>query len=133
MRQRMFRLFDQIKTRLPADIGQATLDIYPMFNCFAFDNLTSLLYGSQHSSHTIETECDERTMLLGLKQFQVWGPLKFNFPPVAELPLLTKYMLPQEFHDSLKADGGLAMWNWSKFIQASGDEKGVDDHTLTHD
>jgi hypothetical protein len=130
MRQRMFRLFDQIKKRLPADICHATLDIYPMFNCFAFDNVTGLLYGSRHCSHTIETECDERPMLLGLKQFQVWGPLKFNFPLVARLPLLTKCILPQEFHDSLTADGKLATWNWNKFIQASEDEKGVDDHTL---
>jgi cytochrome P450 len=65
-----------------------------------------------------------------LKQFQVWGPLKFNFPVVARLPLLTKCIFPQEFHDSLTADGRLATWNWNKFIQASRDEKGVDDHTL---
>ena len=69
-------------------------------------------------------------MLIGLKQFQVWGPLKFNFPLLARLPLLTKHILPQEFHDSLTADGRLAAWNWNKFISASEDEQGVDDHTL---
>jgi hypothetical protein len=130
MRQRMFRSFDQIKKRLPADVSHATLDIYPILNCFAFDNVTSLLYGPRHCSHTIETDCDERPMLLGLKQFQVWGPLKFNFPLVARLPLLTKHVLPREFHDSLTADGKLATWNWNKFIEASQDEQGVDDHTL---
>ena len=130
MRQRMYKLFGQIEKGIPTDADHATLDIYPMFNCFAFDNVTSLLFGPRHCSHTIETDCEERPMLIGLKQFQVWGPLKFNFPLVARLPLLTKHILPQEFHDSLTADGRLAAWNWNKFIRASEDEQGVDDHTL---
>jgi hypothetical protein len=130
MRQRMLRLLDQIRQRLPADAGYGTIDIYPMFNCFAFDNLTGLLYGSRHCSNTIATECEERPMLLGLKQFQVWGPLNFNFPLLARLPLLTKRILPQEFHDSLIADGRLAAWNWNRFTKAVQDEQGVDDHTL---
>ena len=130
MRQRMFRSFEQIEKKLPADVHHGTIDIYPMFNCFAFDNVTSLLFGPRHCSHTIETDCDERPMLIGLKQFQVWGPLKFNFPLVAKLPFLTKHVLPQEFHDSLTADGRLATWNWNKLTEASEDEQGVDDHTL---
>src|SRR3954452_15081442 len=30
MRQRMYRLFDQIEKDIPTDAGHATLDIYPM-------------------------------------------------------------------------------------------------------
>lgn len=39
-------------------------------------------------------------------------------------------MLPQEFHDSLIADGRLAAWNWNRFTETVEDEQGVDDHTL---
>ncbi|WEW56450.1 hypothetical protein PRK78_001893 [Emydomyces testavorans] len=48
------------------------LDVYPSFNCFAFDNITHVLFGSRYGAKTIEDDCPERKTLLGIKQAQMW-------------------------------------------------------------
>lgn len=53
---------------------------YPIFNCFAFDNITRLLYGPRHCAYTIENDCQERQLVSQIKQAQLWGPLKFKLP-----------------------------------------------------
>lgn len=37
-----------------------SINIYPILNCYAFDNVSRLIYGERHCSHTIEMDCKER-------------------------------------------------------------------------
>ncbi|KAK2052047.1 cytochrome P450 family protein [Colletotrichum caudatum] len=80
---------DPVRSRARAFVQQVsndiritpTVDLFSRINCFAFDNVTRLLFGSGHSTATIETpSCPEKSMLEGLKDCEMWNTLLFNFP-----------------------------------------------------
>lgn len=130
VRERMHQLLDQIDLRLQAKPDDRTMMMYPIFNCFAFDNISRLLYGPRHCSYTIENDCRERQLLLSMKQAQLWSPLKFNFPVIFSASYLTKRFFPDGFRASLSAEHELADWNWRTLTEAIKDKEATEDHSL---
>lgn len=65
-----------------------------------------------------------------MKQAQLWGPLKFNFPLVVQTSILTKRFLPEGFSESLVAEHDLADWNWRTLMEAIEDKDVANDFTL---
>ena len=130
VRERMRQLFYQIDLTLQAKPDTKTIMMYPVFNCFAFDNISRLLYGPRHCAYTIENGCQERQLLLQMKQAQLWGPLKFNFPIVVSASLFTKRIFPWGFEASLSADHDLADWNWRTLKEAIEDKEVTEDQSL---
>lgn len=130
VRERMHRLFDQINLRLQAKADDRTIMMYPIFNCFAFDNISRLLYGPRHCAYTIENDCQERQLLLQMKQAQLWSPLKFNFPVVVSTSRFTKRFFADGFRASLTAEHDLAEWNWRTLTEAIEDKEVTADHSL---
>ena len=130
VRERVHQLLDQISVRNQAKTDSRTIPMYPIFNCFAFDNISHLLYGPRHSANTLENDCEERRLLLQMKQAQLWGPLKFNFPIVVSGSILTKNVFPDGFRASLSAEHDLADWNWKTLTEAIADKEVAKDHSL---
>ncbi|KAN0069148.1 Cytochrome P450 [Elaphomyces granulatus] len=116
VRDRLSALFKQINATLECCCPQDSINIYPLFNWFAFDNITRLLYGTGHGSYTIERDCREREILLKLKQASIWGPFRFNFPKFFG-SRLSKTLLRNGYADALSALGDLASWNNIKLDQ----------------
>ncbi|KAK1963869.1 cytochrome P450 family protein [Colletotrichum sublineola] len=81
---------DPVRSRARAFVQQVdqdihmtpTVDMFHRVNLFAFDNVTKLLFGSRHSTATVEAppSCPERSMLEGLKDCEMWNTLLFNAP-----------------------------------------------------
>lgn len=69
--------------------------------------------------------------LLGLKQTQFWGPLKFNFPLIYNWKL-SLYILPATFRQSLTADDDLGEWNLKRLSIALADPELEKDYSLLH-
>lgn len=130
VRKRMHQLFDQINLRLQAEADNRTVLMYPIFNCFAFDNISRLLYGPRHCACTIENDCLERQLLLQMKQAQLWSPLKFNFPVLVSTSRMTKRFLADGFKTSLSAEHDLADWNWRTLTEAIEDKEVTEDYSL---
>ena len=130
VRERMHQLFNQINMRLQAKTDTKTINMYPMFNCFAFDNITRLLYGPRHCAYTLENDCRERQLLLQLKQAQLWSPLKFNFPIVIKGSHFTKSLCSEGFQASLSAEHDLEDWNWRLLNDALKDKEVAMDNSL---
>lgn len=132
VRKRMHQLFDQINLRLPAEADNRTVPVYPIFNCFAFDNISRVLYGPgpRHCAYTIENDCPERQLRLQMKQAQLWSPLKFNFPVLVSTSRLFKRFLADGFKASLSAEHDLADWIWRTLTEAIEDKEVTEDHSL---
>ena len=130
VRERMHQLFDQIHMRLQDRTDSKAISMYPIFNCFAFDNITRLLYGPRHCAYTLENECRERQLLLQMKQAQLWSPLKFNFPIVVNGSRFTERLFPDGFKASLSAEDDLADWNWRNLNEAIEDKEVTVDNSL---
>ena len=130
VRERMHQLFDQINLRLQAKADNRTIMMYSIFNCFAFDNISRLLYGPRHCAYTIENDCQERQLLLQMKQAQLWSPLKFNFPVLVSTSRFTKRFFADGFRASLTAEHDLAEWNWRTLTEAIEDKEVTEDHSL---
>ena len=126
IRERVVELMKQVDTALE---NTPSLDIYPMLNYFAFDNITRLLYGRRHCSHSIENDFSERKILSGLKQAQLWGPFHFNYPRVSTW--ISKFLafagIQQHF---MIAEHQLEDWTHQRVAVASADTELVNDYTL---
>ncbi|KAI1965949.1 hypothetical protein LOZ58_000850 [Ophidiomyces ophidiicola] len=130
---------EQQSGRIDTGCKKAILDAYPLFNCFAFDNITHILFGSKYGAKTIENQCFERKILLGIKQAQMWGPFKFNFPFIAWvaskalqiLPTqIASQILPDTLRLCLKSEDEMATWNWNTLQAALANVDAVEDYTL---
>ena len=130
VRERMRQLFYQIDLTLQAKPNTKTIVMYPILNCFAFDNITRLFYGPRRCAYTIENDRQERQLLLQMKQAQLWGPLKFNFPIVVSASLFHKWFFWDGFRASLSAERDLADWNWRTLTEAMEDKEVTKDHSL---
>lgn len=130
MRERMHQLLYDVDKRLQAGTNIGTIAMYLIFNCFAFDNISRLLYGPRHCTYTIENDCRERQLLLQMKQAQLWSPLKFNFPVIFSTSGFTKRILPAGFEASLRAEDDLADWNWRTLGKAIEDKDVMKDSSL---
>ncbi|KAL8783606.1 MAG: hypothetical protein Q9195_009340 [Heterodermia aff. obscurata] len=126
VRERMQQFFHQINM---LQTKTDTVKMYPIFNCFAFDNITRLLYGPRHCAYTLESDCRERQLLLQMKQAQLWSPVKFNFP-IVNGSRIAKRLLGDDFKASLSAEDDLADWNWRNLNEAMEDKEVTIDNSL---
>ncbi|KAI9688298.1 MAG: hypothetical protein M1820_010280 [Bogoriella megaspora] len=131
-------VIDPIRSRVRAFLDQVandirndqTLDFFSRVNLYAFDNITRLLYGPRQGSRTIENKCQERVMLEGLKECEVWNNLLFNFPLAHKL---VKYATSRFTGNSLflNAEDKLTDWNTCRLNTAALDPLfGADDSLL---
>jgi hypothetical protein len=125
-----------------ADSSKSGLvDLYPLFNCFAFDNITTIVFGSRYGSKTLDhVDCPARRILVGIKQAQMWGPVKFNFSILTSVvsfilsafpERLSSVIIPTSLRLCLCSESELMKWNWNTIQAALADsEHGIEDHTL---
>lgn len=117
VRERMHQMFQQIDLSLQASTDTRKVAMYPVFNCFAFDNISRLLYGPRHCAYTTENDCRERQLLLQLKRAQFWNAWKFNFPILVSASGLVERVSPTGLRASLRAEHDLADWNWQVSVK----------------
>lgn len=128
LRERIEALIKQMDTIL---IQTPSVDIYPMLNYFAFDNITRLLYGHRHCSYTIDSDYCERNILSGLKQAQLWGPFHFNHPLL--YTWVSKFLVFARIHEGFMiAEHQLEAWTHQRVATASADTEWINDYTLLH-
>lgn len=128
VRERLAALLSCMDEKFTA--GRSTsVNLYPMFNCFSFDNITRLLYGPRHCAYTIENDQKVREILLDMKQTQIWSPINFSFPWIHGSWILKKLLGPG-YTRSLSAEHELAEWNCQQLTAAKEDKDWEKDHTL---
>ncbi|KMU80268.1 hypothetical protein CISG_08374 [Coccidioides immitis RMSCC 3703] len=94
------------------------IDAYPLFNCFAFDNITHVLFGSKYGAKTIENDCPEPLAWIASKMMHI-------------LPANVAYrLLPETLRLCLKSEDEMAEWNWRSLHAALADLDSVEDYTL---
>ncbi|KAG5953564.1 hypothetical protein E4U53_004783 [Claviceps sorghi] len=107
------KFVDLLKTEIKV---RPTVDVLLFCNFYSFDNITSLVYGPRLCASTIEdTECEERAILQGWKEVEVWNNLSYNFPFVHKI---VRGALSWAKKDPafLSAEERLIEWNMEKVI-----------------
>lgn len=128
IRERIATLLPVLDAKL-VNGKKTSVNMYPLFNCFSFDNITRLLYGPRHCAYTVENNQSAREILLAMKQAQIWAPIHFNFPSIhGSWPL--RKLLGDGYVSSLSAERNLAEWNHGKITAAIADPDWVHDHTV---
>ncbi|KAG5930351.1 hypothetical protein E4U42_001866 [Claviceps africana] len=127
------KLVDLLKTEIKI---RPTVDVLLFCNYYSFDNITNLTYGPRLCARTIEdNECEERVILQGWKEVEVWNNLSYNFPLVHKI---IRGVLSWAKRDPafLSAEERLIEWNMEKVISArTSPDKMVPGsllHQLTH-
>jgi cytochrome P450 len=84
-------------------------DVYSLTDWYALDNITYLVFGSNHGTHCVEGPCQERTIMEDLKRVQFTAPFRVRFPGVfaCTAPLLAR-LIPRLNY--LQAEEALAEW-----------------------
>ncbi|KAL7946065.1 cytochrome P450 family protein [Trichoderma barbatum] len=123
------RLLNQLKR----DIGvKPTVDVLQYCNLYSFDNITSLVYGPELCARTIEdAECEERAILEGWKEVEVWNNLSYNFPLIHKI---TRAAISYAKNDPafLSSEERLTDWNMDKIVTASQNSDKVVVGSLLH-
>ncbi|KAF5690926.1 benzoate 4-monooxygenase cytochrome P450 [Fusarium circinatum] len=55
-------------------------DVFSLTSRYALDNITFLVFGPNHGTHSVDQTCTERGILEGLKHQQFIGPLRYRCP-----------------------------------------------------
>ncbi|KAF2141289.1 uncharacterized protein K452DRAFT_228746 [Aplosporella prunicola CBS 121167] len=127
MRGRVSAVLEQLQLRL--GLGSGSVDIFPLVNHYAWDNITRLVYGPRHCSQSVEQDCYERTLLVGLKQTEWWNTLRNNFPLAHRLFQFCG-ALATGSKDFLTAEYDLSTWSHQKLKTAAKDTEVSVDHSL---
>ncbi|QPH15665.1 hypothetical protein C2857_000137 [Epichloe festucae Fl1] len=109
------KFLDQLKKEVEV---RPTVDVLLYCNFYSFDNITSLVYGPALCARTIEdTECEERAILEGWKEVEVWNNFSYNFPLAHKV---TRAALSYARNDPtfLSAEERLTDWNMEKVLSA---------------
>ncbi|CAG9988548.1 unnamed protein product [Clonostachys byssicola] len=107
----------KIVDRLKRDM-EARLTVDAMFYCnlYSLDNITRLAYGPELCAHSIDDEnCEERAILAGWKEVEVWNNLAYIVPTVHKI---TRAVLSYTRGDPtfLSAEERLTDWNMDKIM-----------------
>lgn len=109
------KFLDQLKKDIKV---QPTADVLLRCNFYSFDNITGLVYGPQLCARTIEDKtCEERTILEGWKEVEIWNNLYYNFPLVHKI-IRTTLSHAKNDPTFLSAEERLTDWNLDKIISA---------------
>ncbi|KAF2107837.1 cytochrome P450 family protein [Lophiotrema nucula] len=105
---------DNVKKTLNQLARRTENDMLVVCNLFSFDNITSLLYGPDLCTRTIEHEsCFERTMVAGWMTVELWNNLLYNFPLTHKvIKAVLSYCSDEP--GFLAADDKLADWNMKR-------------------
>ncbi|KAG6011872.1 hypothetical protein E4U43_008068 [Claviceps pusilla] len=123
------RFIERLKTEVEA---HPTVDVLLYCNFFSFDNITSLAYGSELCARTIEdNKCEERKILEGWKEVEVWKNLSYNFPLVHKV-IRAALSRVRNDPDFLSAEERLIDWNMEKVIIARNHPDKMESGSLLH-
>ena len=117
LRERAMSVVSGIRHQLKS---AKAVDVFPVINHFAWDNITALVYGPRHRSHSVEMDGAEREMLAGLKDCELWKPIDFNLPFAHYLikKLGALYLKSPKF---LMAEEELDKWSMQRLAEAVSD------------
>ncbi|KAM3517790.1 hypothetical protein NHJ13051_008690 [Beauveria bassiana] len=110
IRERTVTLLDQIGQGVDENSGAATFDLLQLSNRYAFDNITRLLYGPGHCTHTVEKPCQERDMIDDLKYCEAAQPWLLNFSPAYYLFKFVAYLIYRN-PNFLNGEHSIGDWN----------------------
>lgn len=108
-----------------ATTGWTTVDVLLLCNFYSFDNITRLVYGARHSARTLSTDCEERRILEGWKECELWNNFLYNLP-FTRWPLMTSVSLATGNRGFLKGEDRLSDWNMEKLRSIIEDPENVD-------
>ncbi|KAF5020342.1 hypothetical protein F66182_7648 [Fusarium sp. NRRL 66182] len=81
LRDRVLASAIRIQDEVRQDVKR-TVNVFPIINHYAWDNTTSLVFGSSHCSHAIQADESDRDLLARLKNCELWGAVRYNLPLV---------------------------------------------------
>lgn len=131
---------DPVRSRALAFVNQvngdlhvtSTIDLFYRINLYAFDNVTKLLFGSKHSTTTVDTpSCPERSMLEGLKDCEMWNTLLFNIPWAHRLARAVSSRLRKD-EKFLSAEEDLTAWCTARITSTMRDTGAGQDESEDH-
>lgn len=111
LRKRVHSFLDDLNNSAPA---QSTVgaDIFKLTNSYAFDNITSLVYGPSHTSQSLESVKEKQTILEDWAECEVWNNLLYTFPVAHKL---VKFVICSLKHPQfLHAEEKLFEWNMER-------------------
>ncbi|EFY89552.1 Cytochrome P450 family protein [Metarhizium acridum CQMa 102] len=109
------RFLDQLKRDIAV---HPTVDVLLYCNFYSFDNITNLVYGPELCARTIgDAECEERAILEGWKEVEVWNNLSYNFPLVHKM-VRAVVSYARKDPTFLSAEERLTDWNLDKIESA---------------
>ncbi|KHO01328.1 Cytochrome P450 family protein [Metarhizium album ARSEF 1941] len=123
------RFLDQLKRDIAVN---PTVDVLLHCNFYSFDNITNLVYGPKLCARTIgDAQCEERKILEGWKEVEVWNNLSYNFPLVHKM-IRTAVSYARKDPTFLSAEERLTDWNMEKIESARRDPDKMVAGSLLH-
>lgn len=105
------------------------IDVFPVINHYAWDNITALVYGPRHCSHAVQGDYTDRDILARLKNTEMWNSLKFNLPFAHNMmeKAVSMYTGSSKF---LSAERDLDVWAMQRLAYSLSDPKSSSDWSL---
>ncbi|KAK1704020.1 uncharacterized protein CLUP02_02304 [Colletotrichum lupini] len=105
------------------------IDVFPVINHYAWDNITALVYGPRHCSHAVQGDYTDRDILARLKNTEMWNSLKFNLPFAHNImeKAVSMYTGSSKF---LSAERDLDVWAMQRLAYSLSDPKSSSDWSL---
>lgn len=108
LRERVRLFVDEMNDSTHAH-SMVGVDIFKLTNSYAFDNITSLVYGPNHTSQSLASVKEKQTILEDWAECEVWNNLLYTFPLAHKFIkfAITRLQNPQFLH----AEEKLFEWN----------------------
>ncbi|KAF5973885.1 cytochrome P450 monooxygenase [Fusarium bulbicola] len=124
---------EHIKSRSLAVLDQVhhggDVDVFSLTSWYALDNITFLVFGPNHGTHSVDQTCTERGILEGLKHQQFIGPLRYRCPWLFNHASLLLQRLSSRLR-YLSADEEFPAWCQKTFSAALKDAQLNESHSL---
>ncbi|KAM3513582.1 hypothetical protein MY11210_002777 [Beauveria gryllotalpidicola] len=79
LRRRVHLFVDELNNSAHAE-STVGADIFKLTNSYAFDNITSLVYGPSHTSQSLRSVKEKQTILEDWAECEIWNNLLYAFP-----------------------------------------------------
>ncbi|KAM5520935.1 Cytochrome P450 [Fusarium oxysporum f. sp. vasinfectum] len=124
---------EHIKFRSLAVLDQVRngedVDAFSLTSWYALDNITFLVFGPNHGTHSVDQTCTEREILEGLKYQQFIGPFRYRCPRLYNYASLLLQRASSRFQ-YLSADVKFPTWCEKKLFAALKDPHLNETHSL---
>ncbi|KAF5638070.1 formaldehyde dehydrogenase [Fusarium sp. NRRL 52700] len=104
------------------------IDAFSLASWYASDNITFLVFGSNHRTHAVDQACIER-VILGLKYQQFIGPSRYRCPWLYDCAVIVLQKVSSHFQ-YLSTDDEFPAWCQQKFFAALKDPQLNESHSL---